>query len=333
MKRPTPNAEAQAYLDSLPQEPDSLGDLAAARRQMRERSLADSGPPEPVAEVEDIDAGGVPARLYQPVGGERDVLVWLHGGGWVLGDLDCHDAVSRALANRAGCAVLSVEYRLAPEYPFPAALEDCWAATTWATRRFRQLAIGGESAGGNLAAAVALRARDRSLRLALQLLVCPVLDYRRVDGAAYREWGQRYRGFAGRETFGVEFTEGMRWIWEQYVPDVAQRATPEASPLQAPSLAGVAPALIITAEHDLLHEEDLAYARRLEQEGVPVTLRTFEGQIHGFFQLLGAMNDARQAVHEAAAAVRAALGAARPLAVEPASEFAAARPSDHELRI
>jgi acetyl esterase len=307
MTAPAPNAEAQAYLHSLRQQPpEALQDLAAARRQMRERSVADSGTPEPVAAVEEIDAGGVAARLYRPLGGEREALVWMHGGGWVLGDLDCHDAVARALANRAACAVLSVDYRLAPEHPFPAALEDCWAATEWAAQRFRALAIGGESAGGNLAAAVALRARDRGLPLALQLLVCPVLDSGRVDGDAYRAWGQRYRGFGGRETFGDEFTAGMRWIWEQYVPDVAQRAAPEASPLQAPSVAGVAPALIIAAEHDLLYDEDLAYAQRLEEAGVLVTLRTFEGQIHGFFQLLGAMKDARQAVNESAAAVRAA---------------------------
>ena len=207
---------------------------------------------------------GVPARLYRPVGGERDVLVWFHGSAWMIGDLDFCDPVVRRLTNRARCAVLSVDYRLAPEHPFPAAIDDAWAATVWASERFRSVAVGGDSAGGNLAAAVALRARDHGIELALQVLVYPVLDNAAVESQSYADYRQRYRGFIGDPGFGDRHADGVRYIWEVYVPDPAQRLHPDASPMQAASLRGVAPALILTAEHDILRGEAEAYARRLD---------------------------------------------------------------------
>jgi acetyl esterase/lipase len=176
---PLPNEQVRAYLRSLAaQEPPDERDLAARRRALREQVVAGSGTPEEVALVEELEGGRVSARLYHPLGNERNALVWLHGGGWTMGDLDCSDAVARALANRAACAVLAVDYRLAPEHRYPVAVEDSWGAVQWAADRFDRVAVGGESAGGNLAAAVALRARDQGVGLAFQLLVCPVLDWR-----------------------------------------------------------------------------------------------------------------------------------------------------------
>jgi acetyl esterase len=305
-ERPVPNGQVRAYLASVPAtEPALQRDLAAVRREARERALAASGVPEHVASLEELRVDGVAARLYRPTGVERDVLVWLHGGGWIMSDLDCCDAIARALANRAGCAVLSVDYRLAPEHHYPDPVDDSWSAVTWAVERFDRVAIGGESAGGNLAAAVALRARDRGVNLAMQLLVSPVLDWR-PDSAAYDAWRQRYAGFAGVDEYGAGFQDGMRYIWDLYVPDPSQRGEPEASPLRAASVAGVAPAMLISAEHDILCEEGEEYADRLRSSGVAVETLSYDGQIHGFFTLLGVMEDARNAVDEAATALRRA---------------------------
>jgi len=295
--------QARALLDSAWSLPRT-DDVEERRRNARRWALEGSGEPEPVASVEALDVAGVPARLYRPTGSERDVLVWLHGGGWTLLDLDCYDAVVRALANRAGCAVLSVDYRLAPEHRYPAAIDDAWAATEWAAGPFERLAVGGDSVGGNLAAAVALRARDRGVPLALQLLVYPVLDYAAVDASFYEDYERRYAHFADKRRFGAESRTLIRKIWETYVPEPAKRDEPDASPAQATSLAGLAPALVVTAEHDILRGEDEDYARRLEAEGVEVALVTYERQVHGFFPMLGVTDDARDAVRRAAAALR-----------------------------
>jgi acetyl esterase len=295
--RPDVQPQARAYLDSLPEAPPIWEvTVEEARRGMEQTAPALAGEPASVASVEDVDAGGVPARLYRPVGGERGVLVWFHGGGWVIGSLDTHDVLARQLAARSGAAVLSVDYRLAPEHRFPAAVDDAWAAAAWAGERFERVAVGGDSAGGNLAAVVALRARDRGLDLALQLLVYPVMDCD-LDTASYRECG---------DGFGLT-RDSMRWFWSQYVPDEARWADPEASPLRADALAGVAPAHVVVAECDPLRDEGVAYARRLQAEGMPVTLRRYAGQIHGFFRMLAVFDDAQHAVDEAAAAVRAAV--------------------------
>jgi len=177
---PAPGSQALALLASRPRHkaPMREQDVAARRAEMAAECSRFGGEPEAVAEITELRPGGVPARLYWPVGGEREVLIWLHGGAWALGGLDTADVTARALANRAGCAVLSVGYRLAPEHLYPAAAEDAWAAAGWALENFDRVAVGGDSAGGNLSALVAMRARDRGIGQALQVLVYPVLDFR-----------------------------------------------------------------------------------------------------------------------------------------------------------
>ena len=309
---PVPNAQARAFLASQPRHktPIRESDVPIRRSEMRGECTIASGPAEPVAEITGLHAGNVPARLYRPAGGEREVLVWLHGGAWMLGDLDCCDAAVRALANRAGCAVVSVDYRLAPEHRYPAAVEDSWAAVEWAAENFELVAVGGDSAGGNLTAAAALRARDRGITLALQLLVYPVLDYR-PDSPSYNAFRDRYRGFAGIAEFGKESQENIRRIWEIYLPDPARRGERDASPLRASTFSGIAPALIINAEHDILLGEGQEYARMLEAAGVPVEAFNYAGQVHGFFVLPGRMDDARDAIARSGTSLRRAFRAAR----------------------
>jgi acetyl esterase len=269
---------------------------AEGRRMADEAAPKLFGEPDPVHSVEDGVADGVPVRLYRPSDGELPALVFCHGGGWVIGSLDSHDALCRTLAARSGCAVVSVDYRLAPEHRFPAAVEDAWTATTWAAQRFPRLAVGGDSAGGTLSAVTALRARDRDLPLALQVLVYPVTDFA-FDTPSYREHGT-----------SLNLTEEtMRWFWEQYLPENEDGADPEVSPLRAPDLAGVAPALVVTAEFDPLCDEAEAYAARLERAGVPVVLSRYDGQVHGFLRMPAVLDRARGGIDEVAAAVRAAL--------------------------
>jgi acetyl esterase len=250
-------------------------------------------------------AGDVPARLYRHSESEANVFVWLHGGGWTTGDVAACDSLSRHLSNSGGCAVLAVDYRLAPEHPYPAAVDDAWAASVWASTQFRRVAVGGDSAGGNLAAAVALRAHAAGIDLDLQLLVYPVLADR-TDSEEYRTFAERYEHFAGRAGLGADELHAMKHIWSLYVPDPEKRSEPDAAPLRAVSLAGVAPAMMIFAEHDILRGEGEEYARRLRGDGVPVVERTSPGQIHGFFHMIGVMDDARAAADEAAAALRRA---------------------------
>ncbi len=280
-------------------------DITELRHEARDLSLAGAGEPEAIASVEEISCSAVPAWLYRPAGNERTALVWLHGGGWMLCDPACYDAMARALANRAGCAVLSVDYRRAPEHRYPAATDDAWRATRWASGQFGQVAVGGDSSGGNLAAAVALRARQARIRLALQLLIYPVLDA--DPDASYREeFAKRHGDPADPTALGAGWRDNMRYIWQQYVPDPARRREADAAPMRAASLAGLAPALLITAEHDILRAETEEYARRLAADGVPVRLHHYPGTNHGFFHLLAATADARDAVAAAAAALREA---------------------------
>ena len=227
----------------------------------------------------------------------------------MLGDLDCCDAAVRALANRGGCAVLAVDYRLAPEHRYPAAVEDSWAATEWAAENFDSVAVGGDSAGGNLTAAAALRARDLGISLALQLLVYPVLDYR-PDSAHYNAFRDRYREFAGIEEFGKQSQESIRRIWEIYIPDPARRGERDASPLRAASFSGLAPAMVITAEHDILTGEGQDYARKLQAAGVPAEIINYTGQVHGFFVLPWMMDDAQDAIARSGIALRRAFSTA-----------------------
>jgi acetyl esterase len=260
------------------------------------------GPQETVAQEEDADADGVPVRIYRPLRvQEGPAIVYFHGGGWVLGGLDSHGPLCRTLSARSGCAVVAVDYRLAPEYPYPAAVEDAWTALTWATGRFSPLAVAGDSAGGQLAASIALRARDAGLALALQVLIYPATD-RSFDSPSYRE---------NADGHGLTAAE-MRWLWSQYVPDEARAGEPGCSPLRAPDLAGVAPAVVLTAEYDPLRDEGEAYARRLAGAGVAVVLRQYEGLIHGFVRMPAMIARASGAIDEIADEARSALAGTDP---------------------
>lgn len=304
---PVPCPQAQAYIDSSPWSLEPMWErpVSDLREEARRIYLDYAGVTEPVADIEVVDAGGAPGRLYWPRGGERDVLVWMHGGAWMTGDLDMYDAFARQIANRGSCAVLTVDYRLAPEHRYPAATDDCWNAVCWASRRFDRIAIGGDSSGGNLAAAVALRARDAGMPLALQLLVYPVLDSD-IDAAYRSDFVDHYETFAGIDGFAHELLKSIQFIWDEFVPDRARQATQDASPMRAASLAGCAATLLITAEHDVFNCEADEYERRLAADGVPVERLSYEGQIHGFFEFPAVMDDAHDARDKAGAALRAA---------------------------
>ena len=264
--------------------------------------------PIPVAEVRDLTtpgpAGPIPLRLYRPsAGGVLPVLVFFHGGGWVVGDIATHDTVCRHLASRAECAVVSVDYRLAPEHKFPAAVEDCFAATKWVADNTAalgldpaRLAVGGDSAGGNLAAVVCLLARDAGApRIAYQLLIYPAAD------AAMRH------DSIARFAEGYVLTRStMRWFYEQYLRMPGDAADWRVSPLAAPDLSGLPPAYVLTAGYDPLCDEGDEYAARLAAAGVMVEHRRFSGQIHGFVTNGKIIRAADGALDEAAAALKRA---------------------------
>jgi acetyl esterase len=291
--------DVRRYLSGLPEaDPAPAGetDVAELRRISDETAPQLFGPAPALVSVEDDDADGVPVRVYRPAGGERGALVWSHGGGWVLGGLTSHDGVCRTLAARSGAAVVAVDYRLAPEHRYPCAVEDAWTAFRWASRRFEWLVLGGDSAGGNLSAVVARRARDAGTPPALQVLVYPAVDYG-GDWPSSRHY-----------TTGPGFTAAeMEWFWRQYVEDPARASEPDCSPLRADDLSGLAPALVVTAEHDPLRDEGEAYARALQDAGVPVTLRRFDGMIHGFLRMRAVIGRADEALTLVADAVREAL--------------------------
>jgi acetyl esterase len=246
-------------------------------------------------------AGEMPARVYSPGPDAPGVVLYYHGGGWVVGSAEGWDASVRALAAASGCDVVSVDYRLAPEHVFPAAADDAYDALTWAAGALanaRPLVVAGDSAGGNLAAVAALRARDSGgPPLVLQVLVYPVTDHD-LDRKSYHEYD------------GTEFIvnrRDMAWYWNHYAPDPATRANPYASPLRASDLSGLPPAYMVTAEHDPLREEGFAYADRLRAARVPVEHRHYASQIHGFFTFVNLIDDADKAVSEAGGAIRAAV--------------------------
>lgn len=271
-------------------------ELSVERARELETDLFTPEEPPPVDVVRDLSfegpAGEVRVRLYRDADRPTPGLVFYHGGGWTLGTLDSAGDVCRELARRGDCAVVSVDYRLAPEHPFPAALDDAAAALRWvADERDRlgvgeSLSVGGTSAGGNLAAAVALRARA-ALRgdpswpeIAGQLLLYPLLDPR-TDTASYRENAD------GPFLAPADVT----WFWENYCPGPVQRASPYAAPARAAAddLAGLPPAAVVTAGHDPLRDEGLAYADRLSEAGVPVDGRHEPGLAHGFLSMADAV--------------------------------------------
>jgi acetyl esterase len=230
------------------------------------------------------------------------VCVYLHAGGWIMGDLDFSDATCRRLAAGAGCEVVSVDYRLAPEHPFPAALDDACAVLQWAAGLGRgPVLLAGESAGGNIAAACAIRARDAGgPAIAGQVLAYPVTDHA-LDTASHREVGGRN---------WLLSTDDMRSFWDHYCPPNVDRDDPLASPLRAPDLGGLPPALVLVAEFDPLRDEGLAYARRLAEAGVAVTTRRDPGMLHGYLGAAAEIDIAGAALAEAVAWMRACIARA-----------------------
>jgi acetyl esterase len=267
------------------------------------------GPPKAVANVKDVNipgpAGQIPIRIYTPQGSEPfPILVYFHGGGFVICNLDTHDALCRSLANGASCIVVSVDYRLAPEHKFPAAVEDAYAATRWVADNANsisgdatRIAVSGDSAGGNLAAVVSLMAREKGgPSLIYQLLVYPVTDLSSVDTDSYREHGEGY----------ILTKDSMGYYRDHYVGRREELQNAYASPLLAQELKGLPPALVLTAEFDVLTDEAEAYADRLKKAGVPVKYTCYKGMIHAFFSLAAVVDRARDAMNEATAALRSA---------------------------
>ncbi len=284
----------------------------AAARELMERR-APSGAPVAVARVEDRaiarPAGEIPVRIYTPAGaGPFGALVYFHGGGWVVGSIAMVDDVCRRLANAAGCVVISVDYRLAPEHRFPAGPEDCYAAARWAADNASaggwdrtRIAVGGTSAGGTLATAVAMMARDRGgPSLAFQLFVYP---------ATQRELTTPSHSQFANDNYYVLSRADMEWFWGHYLAAPADAANPYACPARAASLAGLPPAMVITAEYDPLRDEGEAYAARLKEAGVATVLRRYDGVTHGFFGMAAVLDKARQAIDDSAAALRSAFRA------------------------
>jgi acetyl esterase len=254
-------------------------------------------------------AGELRINLYAPQAkgaGALPLLVSFHGGGFVIGSLESYDKLCRVLANRAGCLVASVDYRLAPEHKFPAAPDDCIAALRWLAAHADEIgadpariAVGGDSAGGNLAAVTALQARDGGPKLAFQLLVYPCTGPRQDEPSH----------FAFAEKLLLT-RKNVLWFYEQYVAKDADRSDWRLAPLLAAKLEGLPPALVIVAGHDPLRDEGVAYAERLKAADVPVEFTNYEGMVHGFFSLSGAIDAGKRAIEQSAAALRRAFGTA-----------------------
>lgn len=273
-----------------------------------------AGETEAVAKVENRTIPGpdgqIPVRIYTPATageGPYPALVYYHGGGWVIGNLDTADNPCRLLANGAGCVVVSVDYRLAPESKFPAAAEDAYAAAKWVVDKGAEIgvdvsrvAIGGDSAGGNLTAVVALMARDRGgPSLSYQMLIYPVTNHA-YDTDSYRDNGDGY--FLTKDS--------MVWFWNHYLNNPEEGRHPYASPLLAGDVSELPPALVITAEYDPLRDEGEAYAKRLQDAGVPVEAKRYEGMIHGFFWMPGVLDKGRAAIAQASNALKQAFSGA-----------------------
>ena len=281
----------------------------AARTLYRDRRGATQPVAPEVAEVLDLQAEGphgpIPLRRYRPLGSRPTdllpVLVWFHGGGWVIGDLDTHDTLCRQVANQAGCAVVAVDYRMAPEHRFPAAVDDSWAATRWVHAHASEwrldparIAVGGDSAGGNLAAVVSIAARDAGdLPLAFQLLAYPVTDQHRTT-RSHAENGQGY----------LLTTDSMAYFTGHYIADEAQYDDWRASPFLCGDLSRLSPALVLTAGFDPLRDEGQAYAERLTEAGNDAGYVCFARQIHGFMLAGKVLDEANTAVSFCAAELK-----------------------------
>jgi acetyl esterase len=265
-----------------------------------------AGEPEDVFAVEDRDADGVPVRMYRPSPDpDLPVVVYLHGGGWTIGSMEQFDPIVRQVANATGAIVVSVDYRLAPEHPFPAPSDDCWTALCWVAKNARsfggdasRLAVMGDSAGGNLSAVCALRARDEGApELALQVLIYPVVDCDFTTPSHVAN-GEGH----------LLTTEQMRWFFDCYTRGGTDPSDCRVSPLRSADLSGVAPALVITAGYDPLRDEGQQYAERMRAAGVEVDAYCYEGMVHAFFGLSGAFDASRDAMQRIGTAVRRAFG-------------------------
>jgi acetyl esterase len=298
--------EIQAVLDDMnaaPGPPPHEIPVEQARINHSEEAARLCGEGEPVAEVREFHVGEVLVRTFRPEGeGPFPVVVYLHGGGWIMGTLDSYDSLLRALANASGAIVAGVEYRLAPEHRYPAALDDAIVAIRGIASIAGELgadgarlALIGDSAGGNLAAVAARRLRGE-LPVALQVLVYPVIDAV-FDTPSYDEFS---------EDHGLS-RASMQRFWRLYL-DGADPTDPDAAPLRAGDLAGVAPAFVLTAEEDVLRDEGEAYAAALEDAGVPTELIRWPGTIHGFFRWLAVTPAAREAIDAVGARLRTVLG-------------------------
>lgn len=309
--------EAQAFLEAVRQagRPDFSTMSPAEARKLYKQTRAAVTPEAPeVSEIDNLAAPGpvgpIPLRYYRPAGAAKKdalpVLVFFHGGGWVIGDLDTHDVVCRLLANEGRCAVVSVDYRMGPEAKFPAAVDDALTAVDWVASEAKalridpaRLAVGGDSAGGNLAAVVSLLARDakNTPKIAYQLLIYPATDM--------------HMGTASHDSYGeghLLTRAAMDWFQAQYLSGPKDREDWRASPLLAKNLKGLPPAYVLVAGHDPLRDEGEAYAMAMKKAGVPVVFREFAGQIHGFVVLGRAIPQAGQAIAEMGTALRLAFG-------------------------
>ena len=279
-----------------------------ARQMYKDTRPASTPEPPEIGVVREMLAGNIPVRVYRPVGANADMplpaLVYFHGGGWVIGDLDTHDVLCRQLTAEAGIVTVAVDYRLAPEAKFPAAADDAWTATQWVVANAGKLgidaqrvAVGGDSAGGNLAAVVALMARDAGApALRLQALLYPVTNVG-VETRSYRDFAEGY----------MLTRESMVWFFDQYLPSKEAASDWRVSPLRAASHAGVAPALIVTAGFDPLRDEGEAYAQKLRDAGVTVDYICYGGMIHGFVPMGKLLDTGNRAVSHIAASLRQAL--------------------------
>ena len=263
--------------ESTPEEARALG-----------ATLADmAGPAPEMGRVENhnipVEGGEIPLRVLVPKQQTRGIIVYYHGGGWVIGAIDEFDTLARKLAERTSCAVVLPGYRLAPEHRYPVAIDDSFAALEWTAAHIRDIAgrdvpliVAGDSAGGNISAVMALRARERGgPQIALQVLIYPVTDCDFTRPS-----------YDNPENQLLLTKDGMVWFWDHYVPDAARRTEPDASPLRAKDLSGLPPAVVLTAEYDVLRDEGEAYAERLKEAGVPVDFKRHAGQMHAFFTVL-----------------------------------------------
>ncbi len=305
--------QAKALLDQQAalKEPPLHQMTPAQARASIEAGIDRVTPREAVARVEDREIPGphgpIPVRIYTPEGpGPFPILVYFHGGGWVVCSIETHDAWSRHITNSIGCIVVSVNYRQAPEHPFPAAVDDCFAAVRWAAAEGAsfngdgsRLAVAGDSAGGNLSAAVALLARDQGgPKLAYQVLITPATDYYDLDQPAYRDNAIGY----GMDTADVV------WLMDLYLPKDVDRNDPRAFPYRATDHRGLAPAMVITAEYDSLRDDGDLYAARLREAGVAVDWAPYKGMTHNFPLAYAVLDQGEAAVKAIAAALRSAFG-------------------------